>query len=107
VTVLRPEPPWLELGRRRRERVGSGGLQGGGADVVVSPMQGTVLSVQVEEGDAVRSGQVLCVVEAMKMENEVHAHQDGVVESLAIAPGDPIATGQTICVIASRDGKAD
>jgi biotin carboxyl carrier protein len=63
--------------------------------------------VQVEEGDAVRSGQVLCVVEAMKMENEVHAHQDGVVESLAIAPGDPIATGQTICVIASRDGKAD
>ncbi len=96
-----------ELGRRRRERIGSGGLRGGGADVVVSPMQGTVLSVQVAEGDAVRSGQVLCIVEAMKMENEVHSHQDGIVEELSIAPGDPVTTGQTICVIASDDGTSE
>ena len=107
VKLLRPEPPWLELGRRRRERIGSGGLRGGGADAVVSPMQGTVLSVQVAEGDAVRSGQVLCIVEAMKMENEVHAHQDGIVEELSIAPGDPVTTGQTICVIASDDGTSE
>jgi biotin carboxyl carrier protein len=66
-----------------------------------------VLSVQVAQGDAVHSGQVLCIVEAMKMENEVHAHQDGVVEELSIAPGDPVTTGQTICVIASGDGKGE
>jgi acetyl-CoA/propionyl-CoA/long-chain acyl-CoA carboxylase, biotin carboxylase, biotin carboxyl carrier protein len=104
VKVLRPQPPWLELGRRRRERVGSGGMRGGGVDVVTSPMQGTVLSVQVGEGDTVRAGQVVCIVEAMKMENEVHAHQDGVVSELSIAPGDPVTTGQTICVIEAADG---
>ena len=46
----------------------------GGRDAIVSPMQGTVLSVEVAEGDSVAAGQVICIVEAMKMENEVHAH---------------------------------
>ncbi len=104
VTVLRPEPPWLELARRRRERAGSGGARGAGADAVLSPMQGTVLAVQVADGDEVRAGQVLCIVEAMKMENEVHAHRDGVVSSLAVAPGQPVKIGQSICVIARADG---
>jgi acetyl-CoA/propionyl-CoA carboxylase biotin carboxyl carrier protein len=106
VKLLRPEPPWLELGKRRRERVASGGMRGGGRDAVVSPMQGTVLAVQVSEGDEVRAGQVLCIVEAMKMENEVHAHQDGVVAELLVAAGEPINTGQTICLISADDGPA-
>ena len=55
----------------------SGGA--GGGDAVVSPMQGTVLSVAVADGDAVEAGQVICIVEAMKMENEVRAHRAGVV----------------------------
>jgi acetyl-CoA/propionyl-CoA carboxylase biotin carboxyl carrier protein len=105
VKVLQPEPPWLELGRKRRERVASGGMRGGGADAIVSPMQGTVLAVQVAEGERVRAGQVVCIVEAMKMENEVHAHQDGVVEDLSVGPGDPVTTGQTICVIAPGEGE--
>ena len=42
-------------------------------------MQGTVLAIEVAEGDEVRAGQVLCIVEAMKMENEVHAPRDGTV----------------------------
>ena len=49
-----PEAPWLELARRRRERVSAGAA--GGTDVVVSPMQGTVLSVAVAEGDEVEIG---------------------------------------------------
>jgi acetyl-CoA/propionyl-CoA carboxylase biotin carboxyl carrier protein len=95
VRVLQPEQPWRELARRRAERVRAGGA--GGGDAVVSPMQGTVLSVAVAEGDAVESGTVICIVEAMKMENEVRAHRDGVVAGLSIAAGDAVGSGQVIC----------
>jgi acetyl-CoA/propionyl-CoA carboxylase, biotin carboxylase, biotin carboxyl carrier protein len=98
VTVLAPEPPWLELARRRKER-GGGGHAAGGRDAIVSPMQGTVLSVEVADGDEVRAGQVLCIVEAMKMENEITAHSDGVVSELSVAPGESVQTGQVICVV--------
>jgi acetyl-CoA/propionyl-CoA carboxylase biotin carboxyl carrier protein len=97
VKVLVPEPPYRELARRRRERVTSGGVGGTGA--VVSPMQGTVLDVKVAEGDRVASGDVICIVEAMKMENEVTADGAGVVRDLAVAPGTPVTAGQTICVL--------
>ncbi len=76
VTLLEPEPPWAELARRRRERA-RGGPDGAGSGAVVSPMQGTVLKVEVADGDAVEEGQVLCLVEAMKMENELRAHSSG------------------------------
>ncbi|HEY8030611.1 MAG TPA: biotin carboxylase N-terminal domain-containing protein [Gaiellaceae bacterium] len=99
VRVTEPEAPWLELARRRRERVRAGGA--GDSDVVVSPMQGTVLSVAVAEGDEVEAGALVCIVEAMKMENEVHAHRAGTVSELSVAPGQPVATGQAICVISS------
>ena len=62
-------------------------------------MQGTVLAVEVANGDEVAAGQVICVVEAMKMENEVHAHRDGVVQELTVAPGQPVSTGQVICIV--------
>jgi acetyl-CoA/propionyl-CoA carboxylase biotin carboxyl carrier protein len=101
VTVLEPEPPWLELARARRER-SSGGIGAAGKDAVVSPMQGTVLAVEVSEGDEVQAGQVLCIVEAMKMENEVHAHRSGVVRELSVAAGQPVTTGQVICVVAGE-----
>jgi acetyl-CoA/propionyl-CoA carboxylase biotin carboxyl carrier protein len=64
-------------------------------------MQGTVLAVEVADGDEVAAGQVICVIEAMKMENEVHAHRAGRVAELSIAPGQPVATGQVICVVES------
>jgi acetyl-CoA/propionyl-CoA carboxylase biotin carboxyl carrier protein len=98
VRVLVPEPPYRSLARRRRER-GAGGSRGAGSDAIVSPMQGTVLSVQVAEGDIVETGQVICIVEAMKMENEVTAHRSGTVAALAVAAGQPVTTGQVICVI--------
>ena len=100
VRLLRPEPPHAELARRRRERSRAGGHGGAGKDAVVSPMQGTVLAVEVEEGQEVKAGQVLCIVEAMKMENEVHAHRAGRVTELSVAPGQPVKTGQVICVVA-------
>jgi acetyl-CoA/propionyl-CoA carboxylase biotin carboxyl carrier protein len=65
-------------------------------------MQGTVLAVEVAEGDEVSAGQVLCIVEAMKMENEIHAHRDGTVTDLSVAAGQPVTTGQVICVITSK-----
>jgi len=99
VRVLRPAPAFAELGRRRRERSRSGGKAGAGRDAVVSPMQGTVLSVEVAEGDEVEAGQVICIIEAMKMENEVHAHRSGTVGELSVAAGQPVKTGQVICVV--------
>jgi acetyl-CoA/propionyl-CoA carboxylase biotin carboxyl carrier protein len=99
VRVLRPEPAFAELARRRRERARGRGAAGAGKDAVVSPMQGTVLAVEVAEGDEVEAGQVVCIVEAMKMENEVHAHRAGRVSELSVAPGQPVKTGQVICVI--------
>ena len=102
VRVLRPEPAFAELGRRRRERSGGGGRAAAGRDAVVSPMQGTVLAVEVAEGDVVEVGQVICIVEAMKMENEVHAHRSGVVAELSVAAGQPVKTGQVICVVTAE-----
>jgi acetyl-CoA/propionyl-CoA carboxylase, biotin carboxylase, biotin carboxyl carrier protein len=99
VRLSEPEPEWLALGRRRRERVSQAGGGAGGQEAVVSPMQGTVLGVPVADGDAVVPGQVICIVEAMKMENEVHAHRGGVVRDLSVEPGQPITTGQVICLI--------
>jgi acetyl-CoA/propionyl-CoA carboxylase biotin carboxyl carrier protein len=97
VKVHVPEPPYRELARRRRERAAHGGAGATGA--IVSPMQGTVLDVKVAEGDAVEPGQVICVIEAMKMENEVTAVVAGTVASLAGSPLQPITIGQPIATI--------
>jgi acetyl-CoA/propionyl-CoA carboxylase biotin carboxyl carrier protein len=97
VRVHVPEAPWAELARRRRGR--STGFGGGSGGAVASPMQGTVLRVEVAEGDEVTAGQVICVVEAMKMENEITAHRDGVVRELAVAPGRAVGHGELICVV--------
>jgi acetyl-CoA/propionyl-CoA carboxylase, biotin carboxylase, biotin carboxyl carrier protein len=97
VRLVVPEPPWSELARSRRGR--GAGRSGTGSDTVESPMQGTVVEVEVAEGDAVVTGQVICVVEAMKMENEIVAHRDGVVRNLTIERGQPVAAGQAVCVL--------
>ena len=66
-------------------------------------MQGTVLKVLVSDGDAVAVGQVICVIEAMKMENEIAAPRDGVVTELGVASGQGVTSGQLICVVAALD----
>ena len=97
VRIQEPEPPWAEAARSHRER--AKGLTGGGTDAVVSPMQGTVLAVEVADGDVVEAGAVVCIVEAMKMENPIVSHADGVVSELAVAAGEQVANGQVICVV--------
>jgi acetyl-CoA/propionyl-CoA carboxylase biotin carboxyl carrier protein len=96
------EPPWADLARRRRERTAGGGSAARDG-AVVSPMQGTVLSVAVVDGDTVEAGQLLCVVEAMKMENEIVSPHVGVVRDLAVSAGAAVAGGQLVCVIAAPE----
>ena len=71
-----------------------------GGETVTSPMPGTILSVNVKQGDAVKAGQVLMILEAMKMENEIMAPCDGTVSSVAVAQGASVDTGAVLCVIA-------
>jgi len=97
VKVHVPEPGYRALGRRRRERAARGAAEGSG--VIVSPMQGTVLDVKVAAGDTVEAGQVICVIEAMKMENEVTAVVGGTVADLTVAPLQPISVGDPIVTI--------
>jgi acetyl-CoA/propionyl-CoA carboxylase biotin carboxyl carrier protein len=103
VETREPEPPYAELARRRRDR-GRGGAHAGAKDAVVTPMQGTVLAVKVSEGDEVQPGDVICIVEAMKMENEITAHRAGVVTELTVEPGQAVSNGQVVCVVIEPDG---
>ncbi|MGH2742627.1 MAG: acetyl-CoA carboxylase biotin carboxyl carrier protein subunit, partial [Thermoleophilaceae bacterium] len=82
----------------RRERR-TGGAAGGAPGALVSPIQGTVLKVAVEQGGQVEEGALVCVIEAMKMENEITAPSAGTVEELGISEGGAVATGDTIAVI--------
>lgn len=67
-----------------------------GAVTVESPMPGTILDIKVASGAAVKSGDVLFVLEAMKMENEIVAPQDGTVASINVNKGDSVEAGQTL-----------
>ena len=70
-----------------------------GGEKVTSPMPGTILSVNVAAGDAVKRGQVLMILEAMKMENEIMAPCDGTVTSVAAAKGAAVESGTLLCTI--------
>ena len=85
---------------KRRVRAAKGA--GPGGDSLASPLQGTVLRVSVEEGKPVEEGGLICVIEAMKMENEITAHKAGTVAELPIAVGASVASGDTLAVI--KDG---
>jgi len=83
---------------RRRER-GGAGAGGGAPGTLVSPIQGTVLRVAVEQGAEVEEGALIVVIEAMKMENEITAPAAGKVEELNVTEGGSVSTGDTIAVI--------
>ncbi len=86
--------------RPKRASSSGGAPSAATGDTVVSPMQGTVLKVLVEMGAQVAAGDVICIVEAMKMENEVSAHQAGTVKEVTIAEGDGVQAGQVLAVVA-------
>ncbi len=71
-----------------------------GASTVNAPMPGTILSINVKAGEAVKKGQVLCILEAMKMENEIMSGADGTVASVAVSQGDSVSTGQVLIALA-------
>ena len=94
-----PAPAGRKPSRRRDRAAGGGG--GAGGDTLVSPIQGTVLKVAVQAGAAVEEGALVCVIEAMKMENEITAHKSGKVAELPIAVGASVGSGDTLAVISS------
>ena len=72
---------------------------GGKAKPVTSPLPGVIIAVKVNAGDAVKAGQVVAVLEAMKMENEIQAEFDGTVASVNVSKGDSVLEGATIVTI--------
>jgi acetyl-CoA/propionyl-CoA carboxylase biotin carboxyl carrier protein len=72
---------------------------GSGGDTLTSPMQGAIFKVLVEQGAEVEEGALVCIIEAMKMENEITAHKAGTVAELPISEGDAVKSGDTLAVI--------
>ena len=85
----RRRPPKLE---KRALPTDDGGL-------ITAPMQGTIVKVHKAAGDSVKTGDPLCVLEAMKMENEIKSTQDGEIIDLRIRPGDTVTSGAVLMVI--------
>jgi acetyl-CoA/propionyl-CoA carboxylase biotin carboxyl carrier protein len=84
---------------KRGERKAASGA--GGPDVLPSPLQGNMWKVLVKTGDMVEEGQLLCIIEAMKMENEITAHKAGRIVDLPISEGAAIQAGAPIATIES------
>jgi acetyl-CoA/propionyl-CoA carboxylase biotin carboxyl carrier protein len=82
---------------RRQHRPAKAAAASGNA--LTAPMQGTVIKVAVAEGQQVTAGDLVVVLEAMKMEQPIVAHKSGVVANLAASPGDTLTSGATICEI--------
>jgi len=91
------EGPLVLAREQARDRLERAGQAAG--DAIRAPMQGTVIRVEVTDGDEVTAGQLLAVVEAMKMENPLRAPHPGRVTALHVAPGDTVVQGATLCLI--------
>ena len=72
---------------------------GGGANKVTSPMPGTILDVKVSVGQSVKKGDVICVLEAMKMENDIPAPCDGVIASINVQKGASVAANDVLATL--------
>ncbi|NLZ70681.1 MAG: acetyl-CoA carboxylase biotin carboxyl carrier protein subunit [Clostridiaceae bacterium] len=68
-------------------------------EVIAAPLPGKILSLAVEQGDAVKAGQLICIIEAMKMENEVLCPRDGTIAAVQSAVGATVETGTPIVVL--------
>ena len=90
-------PAARRAARPKPAAVGGGG--GAGDGTISAPMQGTIVKVLVNPGDAVEAGQAVLVLEAMKMENHINAEQAGTVTEIRVAAGDTVGTGDVLVVI--------
>ncbi|HMC53085.1 MAG TPA: biotin/lipoyl-containing protein, partial [Acidimicrobiales bacterium] len=75
-----------------------------GSGQVTVPMQGTIVKVLVEVGDVVDVGQTICVLEAMKMENNINAEAAGTIGEVRVNPGDTVSSGDVVAVIVTEAG---
>jgi len=91
--------PATKAKKPARSASGSGGGAGGGSGKVEVPMQGTIVKVLVEVGQAVEAGQSVVVLEAMKMENQIEADKSGTVKAVNVKPGDTVGAGDVVVVI--------
>lgn len=85
--------------RPRRSGGGGGAGAGGGSGAVSVPMQGTIVKILVEVGQEVEAGATVCVLEAMKMENNITAEKAGTVKEIKVAVGDSVGSGDVVVVI--------
>jgi acetyl-CoA/propionyl-CoA/long-chain acyl-CoA carboxylase, biotin carboxylase, biotin carboxyl carrier protein len=99
VSYWAPEPSVGGQMRRRPPKLSGGGTVAAADGVIVAPMQGTIVKVSVKAGESVKLGQPICVLEAMKMENEVSSPSDGEVVDLRVEPGDTVAAGEVIAIV--------
>jgi acetyl-CoA/propionyl-CoA carboxylase biotin carboxyl carrier protein len=83
----------------KREAGGAGAAAASASEDLVSPLQGTILKLAVEKGAEVSEGDLVCVIEAMKMENEITAHRAGKVSELAISEGASVSSGDLLAKI--------
>ena len=72
----------------------------GAGEVVVAPMSGAIVAVNVQQGSSVKAGEVIFVLEAMKMENEIVAPKDGSITSVSVTKGSTVETDAPLCTIA-------
>ncbi len=93
ILVHAPEPV---VKRHRAKQASAGGASGTG---LASPMQGTVVKIAVEEGQSVEVGELIIVLEAMKMEQPLNAHRSGVIKNLKAVIGETVASGTVLCDI--------
>ncbi len=71
----------------------------GAGDPITSPMPGTILDIRCQQGQTVKNGDILFILEAMKMENEIFASKDGTVTSVCVSKGASVDTGSVLCTI--------
>jgi len=100
VSLWVPDPAAVAAaGRPRRASAGRSAVGGAGNGQVAVPMQGTIVKVLVEVGDTIEAGDVVCVLEAMKMENNVAADVGGTVTEVRVSVGDSVGSGDVVVVI--------
>jgi acetyl-CoA/propionyl-CoA carboxylase biotin carboxyl carrier protein len=83
----------------RRGAAGGSGGAGGGSGAVTVPMQGTIVKILVEVGQAVEAGATVCVLEAMKMENNIASEKAGTVKEIKVSTGDSVGAGDVVVII--------
>ena len=93
-TITEKESKASNIKKEEEKEVNTAGKQ-----VVAAPLPGKVLSVNVKKGDTVKKGDLLLVIEAMKMENEIYSSQDGTIAEVLVGAGDYVSTGDKLIVM--------